>query len=69
VRGALQILQQAVARAPTNSEIQYHYGVVQQASGDAAGARTSLEIALKNGTAFPGSDEAKAALAALNAAK
>ena len=69
VRGALQILQQAVARAPTNAEIQYHYGVVQQASGDAAGARTSLEIALKSGNAFPGSEDAKAVLAALTATK
>ncbi len=58
-------LQKAVDKAPRAPELLYHLAMAQLGSGQSASARTHLGEALKSGTAFSGSDEAKRTLADL----
>ncbi|GJL91742.1 tetratricopeptide repeat protein [Hyphococcus sp.] len=63
---ALEYLTQAAAGAEGNAEILYHLGAAQQASGDSAAARETLEKALSTGGAnFIFADEVRSLLAAL----
>ncbi|MBT3289221.1 MAG: tetratricopeptide repeat protein [Victivallales bacterium] len=61
----LPYLNQALALAPRNPEIQYHLGYALAKSGQPDAARWHLEVALRTSTPFPWLDEAKATLAAL----
>ena len=62
---ALGLLQRAAERTPNSRVILYHLGMAQLKSGQTDKARTSLEIAVANGAAFPGTEEARLALAQL----
>jgi tetratricopeptide (TPR) repeat protein len=59
---ALSILQQAAAKVPNSPLLRFHLGMAQLKSGDHAGARSSIEAALKTGAHFEGVDEARSAL-------
>lgn len=63
---ALVLLKEAVRNAPTEAEIQGHLGITQYLMGDEAGARASLESALKTSSAFGRRDEVEKSLAILN---
>jgi Flp pilus assembly protein TadD len=62
---ALALLQRAADRAPGSRVILYHLGMAQLKSGQTDKARTSLETAIANGASFPGTEEARLALAQL----
>jgi Tfp pilus assembly protein PilF len=62
---ALATLQRAAARAPDSRVILYHLGMAQLKSGQTDKARASLETAVANGASFPGTEEARLALAQL----
>ncbi|BAN36794.1 hypothetical protein SCD_n02995 [Sulfuricella denitrificans skB26] len=59
---AVELLQKAVALAPTNPEIGFHYAVALAKAGDRQKARKQLEAVLASGLSFPQQDEAKALL-------
>jgi len=61
-RRAIQLLQQALTKAPDNAEIQYHYAQALAKSGDAVRARSELERLLAGGNAFSQEAEARALL-------
>ena len=62
---AVPLLQQALERVPDSPLLHYRLGMAQYKSGDAAGARRNLEVAVKSGRGFPGVDDARATLATL----
>jgi tetratricopeptide (TPR) repeat protein len=59
---AIDLLQRAVDQVPDSPLLRYRLGLAQWKSGDAAGARRNLEVAVKSGERFVGADEARAAL-------
>ena len=59
---AVELLQKAVALAPKNPEIGYHYAVALAKTGDRQKARKQLEAVLASGQSFPQQDEARALL-------
>ncbi len=64
----LQLLQQALSKAPDNAQIQYHYVQALANSGDNTRARSELERLLGSGVAFSQENEARALLKQLSAA-
>jgi len=62
---ALGLLKEAVEKLPTNPLVQFHMGMTQYKNGDKAGAKNSLQTALKLDPHFPGSDEARTILGEL----
>ena len=62
----LPYLNQALALAPRNHEIQYHLGYALAKSNQPDAARWHLQVALRTSTPFPWLDEAKATLASLS---
>ncbi len=64
---AVNLLQQAVDKAPAAAELRFHLGMALLRSGDTATAREHLEAALKSGRRFEGVDDARAALKGLAA--
>jgi len=64
-RLAVAPLQQSVEKDPRNPTYHYHLGLAYAGAGDADKARRALEEALKLNPAFPGSDDARRALASL----
>lgn len=62
---SLSLLKEAVDKLPENPTVQYHYGMVQLKNGDTAGAKLSLQHALKMGQPFLGIEDAKATLSDL----
>lgn len=64
---AVLFLEKAVEGAPDAALMQYHLGMAYLASGNAVAARDHLAKALESNVEFKGMDEAKAALAKLNA--
>ncbi|HUW29130.1 MAG TPA: XrtA/PEP-CTERM system TPR-repeat protein PrsT [Sulfuriferula sp.] len=64
----LQLLQQALSKAPDNAEIQYHYVQALAKSGDAVRARGELERLLASGNAFSQEAEAHTLLKQLQSA-
>jgi tetratricopeptide (TPR) repeat protein len=66
-QGAVNLLQQAANAVPDSSTLRYHLGMAQWKSGDANGARSNLQAAVKDNKPFFGMDEARQALAALGA--
>ena len=63
------LLREAAEKLPTNAEVVYHLGMAQAKLDKNAEARASLEKSLQLSATHPGAAEAKAALAALPAAK
>ncbi len=59
---ASSLLKEAAEKLPDNPIVRYHYGMAQQKNGDSAGAKTSLQAALKLSKNFPGADEARKTL-------
>jgi len=59
---AVELLQKAVALAPKNPEIGYHYAVALAKTGDRQKARKQLEAVLASGQSFPQQAEARALL-------
>lgn len=62
---SLEALQHAISLEPKSPEILSHLGIVQAEAGLKKEAVTSLRKALELGTDFPGADEARAQLSAL----
>jgi tetratricopeptide (TPR) repeat protein len=62
---ALPVLERAVAHIPDSRQIRYHLGMAELRVGQTDRARTELEAAVAGEARFVGSDEARAALAAL----
>ena len=62
---AVNLLKEAAEKLPKDPAIHYHLGMAQSKSGDAAGAKKSLQTALQLSQTFPESDEAKKTLAGL----
>lgn len=62
---AVPLLQQALQHTPDSPLLRYRLAMAQLKSGDTAGARRNLEVALKSGRAFPGADEARTTLASI----
>jgi Flp pilus assembly protein TadD len=62
---ALPVLEQAAARIPDSRQIRYHLGMAELRVGQTDRARSELEAAVAGQARFVGSDEARAALAAL----
>lgn len=62
---AISLLKEAVGKLPNEPDIHFHYGMAQQKNGDHAGAKKSLQTALKLSQTFSGSEEAKTTLAGL----
>ena len=68
VEEAVALLEQARARSPRWSpSIQYRLGVALAATGDTAGARRMFEKSLARGDIFGEAEQAREALAALDA--
>jgi Tfp pilus assembly protein PilF len=63
---ALQLLRDARLRQPGNPEIAYHLAAALAQAGRKAEAKAELESALKYGSAFDGSDQARLLLKSLN---
>jgi predicted Zn-dependent protease len=59
-------LQDAVRKVPTNAVYRYHLGVAYLRTGRQPQARAELTRALQIDPAFPGADEARAALAGIS---
>ena len=59
------LLKEAVEKLPNEPVVHFHYGMAQHKNGDAAGAKKTLQTALKLDQNFPGSDEAKKTLKGL----
>ena len=66
-QAAVNLLQQAVNAAPESATLRYHLGMAQWKAGNVAAARDNLQAAVKDDRPFFGIDEAKQALATLNA--
>ncbi|NWF72320.1 MAG: tetratricopeptide repeat protein [Nitrospirae bacterium] len=62
---ALNLLKEAVEKLPNEPAVHFHYGMAQQKNGDQAGAKKSLQTALKLSQTFDGSEEARKTLAEL----
>ena len=62
---AMSLLKEAVEKLPNEPVVHFHYGLAQQKNGDQAGAKKSLQTALKLSQTFDGSEEAKKTLAGL----
>ena len=62
---ALPPLQRAIERNPDSRQIRYHLGMTELRAGQIQRGRSDLEAALAGSANFPGSDEARAALAGL----
>lgn len=62
---ALEHIESAAERAPNEAEIQYHLGILRDETGDSNGAREAFEEALRLNESFPGADDARKRLAAL----
>ena len=62
---AISLLKEAADKLPNEPVVHFHLGMAQSKNGDAAGAKKSLQTALKLSQSFPGSDEAKKTLAGL----
>ena len=65
-RLAIPPLRQSAEKQPENPSYHYHLGMALLQAEDAAGARQSLERALKLKSDFPGADDARQALAKLS---
>ncbi|HZC68506.1 MAG TPA: tetratricopeptide repeat protein, partial [Nitrospirales bacterium] len=63
---AVRILRQAVEKAPKQPVFNYHLGMAYFRGGEATPARLYLEKAVHAGKAFPGLEEARTVLTALN---
>jgi len=63
---ALQLLRDARLRQPGNPEIAYHLAAALAQAGRKAEAKAELESALKSGSPFDGSDQARILLKSLN---
>jgi Flp pilus assembly protein TadD len=61
----MNLLKEAVEKLPNEPDFHFHYGMAQQKNGDQAGARKSLQTALKLSQTFSGSEEARKTLAGL----
>ena len=59
---SVQLLQQAVEKAPASAMMRYHLGMAQLRVGNRDAARQNLEAAVQAGQAFHGIQEAQAAL-------
>jgi tetratricopeptide (TPR) repeat protein len=59
---AISFLKEAAEKEPDNPQIQYHLGMAYHKNGDKAAAKKALEVSLKKGGNFPGSEEAKKVL-------
>jgi tetratricopeptide (TPR) repeat protein len=64
-RTAINLLEGCTSKEPQNPVFKYHLGMCYLGAGDRAKARELLQEALKLNPAFPGSENAKAALAKL----
>lgn len=64
---ALTALARAAEKAPDSSVIRFHLGMAQLKAGQFERARESLVLALEGNRKFSGADEARAALASLDA--
>ena len=62
---AMSLLKEAAEKLPNEPVVHFHYGMAQQKNGDQAGAKKSLQTALKLSDTFSGSEEAKKTLAGL----
>jgi tetratricopeptide (TPR) repeat protein len=62
---AVPFLEQAVQKGPTNPVYHFHLGMAHLKAANAPAARQSLERALEISPTFPGSTEAKTALASI----
>ena len=62
---AMSLLKEAAEKLPNEPVVHFHYGMAQQKNGDQAGAKKSLQTALKLSQTFDGSEEAKKTLAGL----
>ena len=62
---AVSLLKEAVEKLSADPVVQYHYGMAQFKSGDAAGAKKTLQASLKLSKDFSGSKEAQKTLAGL----
>jgi tetratricopeptide (TPR) repeat protein len=62
---AMSLLKEAVETLPNEPDFHFHYGMAQQKNGDLAGAKKSLQTALKLSQTFSGSEEARKTLAGL----
>lgn len=67
VEAAIPNLEQAVDSAPNTAVLRYHLGMVYLKKGDTGGAREQLRKALEQTAPFPGAEEARAALAQIDA--
>lgn len=65
VAEALSDLERAATQRPDSKVIRYHLGMAQLKAGQRDKAASSLKLAVAGSAAFPGSDEARAALAQL----
>ena len=62
---AVSLLKEAVEKMPNEPVLHFHYGMAQRKAGEMAGAKTSLQTALKLSQTFAGSEEARKTLAGL----
>jgi tetratricopeptide (TPR) repeat protein len=62
---ALSLLAESAAKLPDNAEVQYHLGMVHHKLGRREAAKAALDRAVKQGTSFPGIEDAKRTLASL----
>ena len=62
VKRGVQVLEQAISRAPEANDIRYHLAFGLHKAGDKARARKEIEQALANGKTFAQADEARALL-------
>ena len=62
---AVGLLKEASEKLPNEPVVYFHYGMAQQKTGDLAGAKKSLQTALKISQTFDGSEEARKTLAGL----
>ena len=62
---AVNLLKEAVEKLPDEPVVHFHYGMAQEKNRDQAGAKKSLQTALKLSQTFSGSEEAGKTLAGL----
>jgi tetratricopeptide (TPR) repeat protein len=62
---AVRLLKEAAQKLTTYPIVQYHFGMAQYKSGDKAGAKQSLQNALRLNQTFPGAEDARKTLAQL----
>jgi tetratricopeptide (TPR) repeat protein len=62
---AVGLLKEASEKLANEPVVHFHYGLAQQKNGDQAGAKKSLQTALKLSQTFDGSEEARKTLAGL----